>query len=222
MADKFEFPEEYTKAWDAYFYPGTQVFKNKLGITDYDELMKREAEISFEKLVELYEEPIKGEFDAEHLKSIHRYLFDEIYDWAGEFRNVYMKKEDTYFQSEDRIGDALDYDLAILNNDALHIYSKFELAEFLAKNYINIQHIHPFREGNSRTIREFFRQFVLEKTPLMGTGPMELDLSVMDPDILATARKFITRSFPGEIVMEFNKALKPRIIENEDTKKTGL
>ena len=222
MATKFEFPEEYNKNWNAYFYPGTQVFKNKLGITDYDELMQREAEISFEKLVELYEEPIKGEFDTEHLKNIHRYLFDEIYDWAGEFRNVYMMKEDTYFQSEEKIGAALEHDLAILNRDALHINSKFELADFLARNYINIQHIHPFREGNSRTIREFFRQFVLEKTPLMGTGPMELDLSEMDPDVLATARKFITRSFPGEIVMEFNKALKPCVIENEDTKKTGL
>ena len=216
------FSKEENETWNSYFYPGTEVLKNKLGLINQEELGKREAEITFEKLVELYENPIKGNFDAEHLRSIHRYLFDEIYDWAGEYRNVYMKKEETYFQSEDKIGEALAYDLDILNQEVLHINSKFELADFLARNYINIQHIHPFREGNSRTIREFFRQFVLEKTPLLGTGPMELDFTEMNPDVLATARKFITRSFPGEIVVEFNKALKPRVLEDEDIKKAGL
>lgn len=210
------------KAWEAYFYPGTEVLKNKLDIHNQNELERREAEITFERLVELYEHPIEGNFDAEHLRNIHRYLFGDIYEWAGEYRNVYMKKEETYFQSEDKIGEALAYDLDILNQEVLHINSKFELADFLARNYINIQHIHPFREGNSRTIREFFRQFVLEKTPLLGTGPMELDFTEMNPDVLATARKFITRSFPGEIVVEFNKALKPRVLEDEDIKKTGL
>ncbi len=210
------------KAWESYFFPGTEVLKNKLGIHNQNELERREAEITFERLVELYEHPIEGNFDAEHLRNIHRYLFGDIYEWAGEYRNVYMKKEETYFQSEDKIGEALAYDLDILNQEVLHINSKFELADFLARNYINIQHIHPFREGNSRTIREFFRQFVLEKSPLLGTGPMELDFTEMNPDVLATARKFITRSFPGEIVVEFNKALKPRVLEDEDIKKTGL
>ncbi len=219
MANDFEYPEEYEKAWNAYFYPGTTTLKNKLGITDYDELNKKDAEISFEKLAELYLEPIQGDFDKEHLKDIHRYLFDELYDWAGEYRNVYMKKAETYFTSEDKIDAALDYDLDILNRDILQVHSKFELADFLARNYINIQHIHPFREGNSRTIREFFRQFVLEKTPLLPMGPMELDLTEMDPEVMNTARKFVTRSFPGEIVMEFNKALKPIQYENKDALK---
>ncbi len=219
MANEAEFPEEYERAWQAYFYPGTNVFINKLGIKDHDELEKREVEITFEKLVELYENPIRGEFDTEHLKDIHRYLFGDIYDWAGEFRNVYMKKAETYFASEENIAPYLDHDLALLNRDVLNIKTKFDLAEFLAINYINIQHIHPFREGNSRTIREFFRQFVLEKTPLLETGPMELDLSKMNPEIMATARKFITRTFPGEIVIEFNNALKPVTLEHNEANK---
>lgn len=217
MSAGIEYSKEYEAAWNAYFYPGTGTFINNYGIKDYDELAKKEVEVSFGKLVELYEEPIKGDFDKEHLCAIHRYLFEDIYPWAGEFRTVYMMKEDTYFVSENRLNDALDYDLAILNRDILNVRSKFELADFLARNYINIQQIHPFREGNSRTIREFFREFVLEKTPLLSTGPMELDLTEMDPEILATARKFITRSFPGEIVMEFNKALKPRELEDKES-----
>ena len=181
--------------------------------------MKKEVEISFEKLVELYENPIKGNFDTEHLRDIHRYLFGEIYDWAGEFRTVYMKKEETYFASVDDIERDLNHDLILLDQQVQQVYTKFELADILARNYINIQHIHPFREGNSRTIREFFRQYVLEKTPLLRTGAMELDLEQMNPEVMATARKFVTRSFPGEIVMEFNKALVPRPLEEERTMK---
>lgn len=219
MSDAYEFPEEYQKAWDSYFYPGTDVLINKLNIRNHDELARREVEITFEKLVELYENPIRGEFDPDHLKDIHRYLFGEIYDWAGEYRRVYMQKQGTYFTSEKEIDMALNHDLQILNNEVLQVNSVFELAEFLAINYINLQHIHPFREGNSRTLREFFRQFVLEKTPLLVTGPMELDVTAMDPKVLATARQFITRSFPGEIVLEFNKALKPIILEQESQNK---
>ena len=130
-----------------------------------------------------------------------------------------MKKAETYFASEENIAPYLEHDLAILNRDVLNIKTKFDLAEFLAINYINIQHIHPLREGNSRTIREFFREFVLEKTPLLETGPMELDLSKMNPEIMATARKFITRTFPGEIVIEFNNALKPVTLEHNEANK---
>ena len=219
MSEMYEFPEEYQKAWDSYFYPGTNVLKNKLNIRDYDELARREVEITFEKLVELYENPIRGEFDSEHLKDIHRYLFGEIYDWAGEYRQVYMQKKDTYFSSEKDIDYALTHDLQILNQDVLNAHTKYELADFLAINYINLQHIHPFREGNSRTLREFFRQFVLEKTPLLETGPMELDVTAMNPEVMATARKFITRTFPGEIVLEFEKALKPITLEQEGQNK---
>lgn len=219
MANDLDFPEEYLEAWNAYFYPGTNTFINKFEIKDYEELSKKEVEVTFEKLVELYEAPIRGDFDTEHLRSIHRYLFGDVYDWAGEFRTIYMKKEETYFASAENIERDLDHDLVILNQDVLQCHSKFELADFLARNYINIQHIHPFREGNSRTIREFFREFVLEKTPLLSTGPMELDLEKMNPDVMSTARKFITRSFPGEIVMEFNNALVPIKLEENRTMK---
>ena len=50
--------------WQSYFYPNTNTLKNKLNIIDYNELKEKEAEISFEKLVELYENPIVGTFDS--------------------------------------------------------------------------------------------------------------------------------------------------------------
>ena len=53
MSEMYEFPEEYQKAWDAYFYPGTNVLKNKLGITDYDELARREQIQSMKNVGEM-------------------------------------------------------------------------------------------------------------------------------------------------------------------------
>ena len=51
MSEMYEFPEEYQKAWDAYFYPGTNVLKNKLGITDYDELVLHQANMMILKTI---------------------------------------------------------------------------------------------------------------------------------------------------------------------------
>ena len=53
--------------WMEYFYPGTKVLRNNLGIKDSDELKKAEATMSFDRLVELQDNPIKGNFDKEHL-----------------------------------------------------------------------------------------------------------------------------------------------------------
>ncbi len=67
--------EENTKKWNEYFIPGTNVLKNKLGITSKEELERKEIEITFEKLVELYQHPIDMDFNTAHLRAIHYYLF---------------------------------------------------------------------------------------------------------------------------------------------------
>lgn len=85
--------EDHDTRWNNYFYPGTEVLKNKLGITNAEELQQAEANITFKKLTELYLNPIAGNFDAEHYREIHRYLFGDIYDFAGEYRNVDMRKD---------------------------------------------------------------------------------------------------------------------------------
>jgi cell filamentation protein len=210
-----QYSPEYIDKWNSYFDLDNDVLKNKLGIEDQDELEKKSAEISVTKLAELYLDPIKGDFDSEHLCAIHRYIFDDLYDWAGEYRTIYMKKDNqtTLFAPVDKIQEMLDKALVDLKIKILNAYNKMELATALGTSYIAVQHVHPFREGNSRTIREFFRQFVLEKTPLLPMGPMELDLTAMNPDIMATARKYVTASAPGEIVLEFYKALKPVTLE---------
>ena len=102
--------------WDAYFYPSTNVLKNKLNIYDYDELKEIEAEKSFERLVQIIQSPISGSFDKEHLKGIHAFLFQDLYDWAGEYRNVNMRKE-TDFVPYTQIDKVLDIELKQILTD---------------------------------------------------------------------------------------------------------
>lgn len=91
------------KKWEDYFILGTNTLKNIPGIQNSDELKQLEKEISVQRLAELYDNPIKGNFDFEHLSNIHNYLFDEIYDWAGQIRNVDISKTTNFCPHENII-----------------------------------------------------------------------------------------------------------------------
>ena len=84
-------------------YEGTACLINKFGIKDDKQLSLVEGQITFAKGSELERNPIKGSFDFKHYKAIHKYLFDEIYDWAGKIRSVDMAKKGTSFAKADEI-----------------------------------------------------------------------------------------------------------------------
>lgn len=207
MAVTNEMLEEINRLWDSYFFPGTNTLRNKLGIYDYDELKQKEAEITFEKLVELYINPIQGNFDVNHWKNIHKYLFEDIYDWAGEYRYVNMQKE-TGFTDVHSIDYFLNGELKLMNAEINNIYSVQALAAFLAEYYAHLMAIHPFREGNGRSCREFLREFIVEKTKNLPTGPYELDWTRFDGDVVLENIKF-SMVFRSQIENEFFKALVP-------------
>ena len=75
-----------------YCYPNSAVLRNKLNITDKNELFEAEKELTAIRLRELQENPVKGKFDFKHLKAIHKYIFQDIYDWAGMERTVEIGK----------------------------------------------------------------------------------------------------------------------------------
>lgn len=86
---KQKFIYDYEYEWDKYYcYPSSNVLKNKLNITDSDELLKAERKITALKAAQATMNRIKGCFDFEHLKSIHHFLFCDIYEWAGKIRIV--------------------------------------------------------------------------------------------------------------------------------------
>lgn len=88
---------------DHYLDPETGVLRNRLGITDESELEKAEASFVAWRSYELSQKPIAGRFDLAHLQAIHRHLFGDVYDWAGEIRTIDLSKGNSYFANHTRI-----------------------------------------------------------------------------------------------------------------------
>lgn len=152
--------------WEDYVIGDTNVLKNKFGIVNSDELKEKETEIVVSKLAYLYIHGMKGDFSPEHLCKIHKFLFDELYDFAGVYRKVNIYKQPPPFSSFENIPKEL-FDLFNkMENVSVNLNNKFEVSEYLANFYYELIMIHPFREGNGRCIREFIRQYVLEKFPI--------------------------------------------------------
>ena len=86
-------------------YPGSTCLINKLGIRNEEQLAFVESRIVLGKTEELWRNPIRGYFDFDHYKAIHRYLFEDIYAWAGEIRTVDMSKKGTRFIPASQIND---------------------------------------------------------------------------------------------------------------------
>ena len=85
------------EADDIYCIPGTAVLKNKAGITDQYLLDEYEGDFTAIRLLELAHNPIAGAFDLAHLCKIHGYLFQDVYEWAGEIRSVDIIRGESRF-----------------------------------------------------------------------------------------------------------------------------
>ena len=75
-----------------YCYPDSDVLINKLDIRELDKLHTFERKLTMLRLLELMDKPISGKFDFKHLQAIHRYIFQDVYDWAGKVRTVDIAK----------------------------------------------------------------------------------------------------------------------------------
>ena len=136
--------------------PETDVLKNKLGIWDEDELKKAEASLLAWRSFQLAENPIKGRFDLDHLKAIHKHLFCDVYEWAGELRNIDLAKDNSYFANHMHIVSSARPVFEKLAEEG-HLKG-LDAAAFSARAayYLGeINALHPFREGNGRAQREF-------------------------------------------------------------------
>lgn len=135
----------------------------------------REAALTFNRIRELQLSPVLGEFDAAHLKEIHRRIFQDLPQHRpGQFRVVssqHLKTRDLEGESSRYVvgyagGDfrpALELTLQRLQGgQALQQLSKSDLARTLSQWYGDLDYLHPFSEGNSRTLREFTRELALQ------------------------------------------------------------
>lgn len=150
-------------AWDAYYYPGSNVLKNIPGLQTEEALRKFEYAVTRQNTEELRENPVQGKFDTAHLREIHRRLFHEVYEWAGQFRTVDMIKDRSSFaplstpaHTLESWSDKILTDLK--NENHLKGLKTAEFVDRLTYHYGEINYAHPFREGNGRATKEFLAQ----------------------------------------------------------------
>ncbi len=137
--------------------------KNVFGYTDYRILQPIEAIFAEKRALWLEDQDITGKFDVTHLQGIHRYLFQDTFPWAGEFRVVNISKGNSMFGPALHIVGALTELLGKLaREERLRNSGQQTFVARVAFYLGEINAIHPFREGNGRTQREFIRQLAVQ------------------------------------------------------------
>ena len=143
-------------AGDPYVYPGTSILRNKLGITDPAFLDKQERALV---ALRIRRSVPSGTFDLVHLRAIHRHLFQDVYDWAGELRTVEISKGSQQFQFRKFIQTGMaDVHARLVRSGFLKGLPAEQFAGLAAVIIGDINYIHPFREGNGRTQPQYLKQ----------------------------------------------------------------
>src|SRR3984885_709682 len=153
--------------WDAYFWPESNVLKNKAGLTHAATLRSFEYEVTRQRAEQLRARPLQGQFDTAHYRAIHRHLFQDVYEWAGEYRKVEFSKGNSAFaplktatQTLESWGEKILGDIAAENY--LQGLKTAAFVERLTHHYGELNFWHPMREGNGRATKEFLYQLAKE------------------------------------------------------------
>ncbi len=154
MSDKFG------DGGDPYYWPGIHVLRNRLDIRESRRLAQAEREITPLRVATLELGPQRR--GLPHLCAIHRHLFQDIYDWAGEVREVDIYQDETrfcHFEYIEKEGNALME--ALEEENWLDALPAPAFVERISHYYCEINVLHPFRIGNGRAQRIFFEQLAI-------------------------------------------------------------
>lgn len=171
---------------DPYLYSGTTVLRNRLGLRSADALDRAER-----NLVRLrYREGVpQGDFDLAHLRAIHRHLFQDVYEWAGELRTVELIKGMTAFMPCRYISSGLaDVHRRIVSLRFLGGFDRERFAQEAGRIIGDVNHVHPFREGNGRAQALYLKQLAeqaghhLDLTAIDGAAWIEASISANGAD----------------------------------------
>lgn len=184
-------------------YEGTLCLVNKLNIRDETKLAEVETAVVFGKLVALKKQPIQGNFDFAHYRNFHHFLFCDLYDWAGEIRQIDISKKETHFIPVSEIEACANACFERMKNFDGSELTQRELAIEVADFYHTVNLLHPFREGNGRTQRAFFEQWTEERLGYC------LNLPELEPDRFMIATIFAAQGVMDQLVACFEDSLKP-------------
>jgi cell filamentation protein len=169
-----------TRDEDPYVYLNTTTLRNRFGIVDQEALDKVERLYAIQRSRRGVP---SGSSDLSHLRAIHRHLFQDIYDWAGELRTVEISKGGSQFQFRQYIPTGMaDVHRRLARAGFLR---RLPLGEFAREAGVivgDINYIHPFREGNGRTQTQYLEQ-------LAAQAGHQLDFRRVDPVMWIEASK---------------------------------
>ena len=155
-----------------YCYPGTDIYRNKWNIRDGGMLASLER---LETLTRRENLPRHLPITVTGFKRIHHHIFRNIYDWAGKYRYVDTGRAGSPFCRADFIAGEMDKRFAfILAENRLHGLSVAQFAARAAEHVSELNAIHPFLDGNGRTLRGFL-------DVLAEQAGHEIDLTRVDP-----------------------------------------
>lgn len=152
---------------DPYVYPGTDILRNILGIQDRKRLDNAEADYVSLRLRELAENPLEGDYDIDHLTEMHKYIFQDIYEWAGKIRTVNIEKEEPAlgglsieYSDKTKIEGDLSEALKKMVSRSWASLSSDDKVKYFSEDLAAVWKVHGFREGNTRLVVTFCCQFI--------------------------------------------------------------
>lgn len=166
------------------------VLHNLANIEDEKILLVYESLKVSKRVEELFKNPPKIK-NSDSLLTIHHYLFQDVYEWAGKVRTVNISKNGKPFFNGERFNVGFQYiDNLITEYKAIRKTDKDKLAQKLAEILDNVNYLHPFREGNGRVQREFLRLLALEKGLILNLNP---------PDNIDIYNRYMSGTIEGDI-----------------------
>ncbi|WP_442904255.1 Fic/DOC family protein [Glutamicibacter sp.] len=162
---------------DPYLLSPDGVLKNLVGADSYPELARAEADLCHARITQLEDHQLVAPTrDSYEIKGLHKHLFQDVYEWAGEFRTIDMRRgEGQFFAPYAHIPRLLDNTLSELGRcNNLVDHSQNDFVTSLCRFYDELNHIHPFREGNGRMQRTFWSRvaftagWILDWRPIVG------------------------------------------------------
>ncbi len=145
-------------SWDPYLDLDHGLLRNLLGVTDAAELASVEAELTATRIVDLQHTDLPGGYDLDHLQEFHEYLFGDVYDWAGELRTVAIGKGVAFCPPERLRADGGRIFACLAEAGYLRGLDRAAFVDALTVLFADLNGLHPFREGNGRTLRAFLTQ----------------------------------------------------------------
>lgn len=186
-------------------YPGTTVLVNRFQIQDQKQLSLIEQKLVTGLAAKLEKDTVFENVDFNYYKALHKSLFGDLYQWAGTVRKITISKKGTVFcraEEIERIGRELFARLKRQNY--LTGLDDDTFIEELTELYDDLNMLHPFREGNGRTLRLFISLLVRNTGRRIYFDHCDIDLLTIATIYAAQGSKDLLRQFFSEIVKNGN------------------